>query len=144
MTGAPMRPRVGGPIDRLMPYVWISLGAVAGANARYLVNRGLAGWLGPALPYGTFAVNLAGCVAIGVLATLVRTRFVHEPDVMVFLGIVGFLGSLTTFSAFAWEGHVMLQDGAWMRAWAYLVISVSAGLAGVRLGVAIAQRWGGA
>src|SRR5689334_21973480 len=46
-----------GAIPRLAPFLWISLGAVFGANLRYLVNRGMAQWLGPAFPYGTFVVN---------------------------------------------------------------------------------------
>ena len=59
-----------------MPFLWISLGAVFGANARYLVNRLMAQWLGTAFPYGTFVVNiflsvfagLAG-VQLGILLT---------------------------------------------------------------------------
>ena len=49
--------------------------------------------------------------------------------------IVGFLGSLTTFSSFAWETHGLVADGEWVRALANVVLSVGGGLAGVWLGV---------
>ena len=126
-----------------MPFVWISLGAVPGAIARYLVNRLMAGWLGTAFPYGTLVVNLAGCLAIGVVATLVTGRLVDRPDVIRLVLIVGFLGSLTTFSSFAYETHNLFNDGAWIRALANILLSVCAGVAGVRLGILLTPKLGG-
>ena len=125
-----------------MPYVWISIGAIVGANARYLVNRAMAQWLGTAFPYGTFVVNVAGCVLVGVVATMVTGRLVDRPEVVRLVMIVGFLGSLTTFSSFAYETHGLLNDGAWIRALLNIVLSVLAGLAGVRLGILLTPRLG--
>jgi CrcB protein len=127
----------------LGPLLWISLGAVLGANARYLVNRGAAHWLGTGFPYGTLLVNVAGCLAIGFVGTLVTARLVDRPEVVRQLVIVGFLGSLTTFSSFAWETTGLFNDGAWVRAGLNIVLGVVAGLVGVRLGVALAHRLGG-
>jgi CrcB protein len=126
-----------------MPYLWISLGAVLGANTRYLVNRVSAQWLGTAFPYGTLIVNLVGCLAVGAVATLVTGRLIDRPEVVRLVVIVGFLGSLTTFSSFAYETHALFQDGAWVRAAANILVSVLAGLAGVRLGVLLTPRLGG-
>jgi len=47
-------------------------------------------------------VNLAGCLAVGAVATLVTGRLIDRPDVDRLVVIVGFLGSLTTFSSFAY------------------------------------------
>ncbi len=126
-----------------MPYVWISLGAIVGANTRYLVNRVMAQWLGPAFPYGTMVVNVVGCVAIGVIATMVTGRLIDRPEVVRLVMIVGFLGSLTTFSSFAYETHSLLNDGAWIRALVNILLSVLAGLAGVRLGILLTPKLGG-
>jgi fluoride ion exporter CrcB/FEX len=50
---------------------------------------------------------------------------------------------LTTFSSFAWETHGLMQDGAWARAILNILLSVFAGLAGVRLGIELTPRLGG-
>jgi len=126
-----------------MPFVWISLGAVPGAISRYLVNRLMAQWLGTAFPYGTLVVNLVGCIAIGAVATMVTGRLIDRPDVVRLVVIVGFLGSLTTFSSFAYETHGLLADGAWVRALANVLVSVIAGIAGVRLGMMLTPGLGG-
>jgi len=106
-----------------------------------VLGRAVAQWLGPAFPYGTLVINVAGSVAIGCVAALLAGRLVDRPDVVRQLVIVGFLGSFTTFSAFTWETHGLLQDGEWMRAAANVVASVVAGLAGVRVGVEMAAWW---
>lgn len=126
-----------------MPFVWISLGAVMGANARYLVNRLMAQWLGTAFPYGTFAVNVVGCLAVGIAGTMVAGRLIDRPEIVRLVVIVGFIGSLTTFSSFAYETHQLLEDGAWVRASINVVASVLAGLLGVRLGILLTPKLGG-
>jgi CrcB protein len=131
------------PISRLTPFLWISLGAVLGANARYLVNVLAARWWGTGFPWGTFVVNAAGCLAIGVVATMVTGRLIDRPEVVRLVLIVGFLGSLTTFSSFAYETHSLFADGAWVRALANVVLSVAAGLAGVRLGILLTPALSG-
>ena len=126
-----------------MPFIWISVGAVPGAIARYLIGRLMAGWLGTAFPYGTFVVNTAGCLIVGAVGTMVTARLIDHADVVRLVVIVGFLGSLTTFSSFAYETHSLLSDGAWVRALLNIVLSVLAGLAGVRIGVLLTPRLGG-
>jgi fluoride exporter len=126
-----------------MTFVWISIGAVAGANARYVVNRLMAQWMGTAFPYGTLVVNVFGCVAIGVIATMVTGRLIDRPEVIRLVLIVGFLGSLTTFSSFAYETNSLFQDGAWIRALLNILVSLLAGLAGVRLGILLTPKLGG-
>ena len=130
-------------MPRLTTFTWISIGAVLGANARYFVNRAAAKWLGAAFPYGTLAVNVLGCLAIGLVATLAAGRLIGKPEIVRLVVVVGFLGSLTTFSSFSYETHELFRDGAWVRACANIVLSVLAGLAGVRLGIELTPRLAG-
>ena len=83
-------------------------------------------WLGRSFPYGTLVVNVTGCLAIGVIGTMVAGRLIERPDVVRLVVIVGFLGSLTTFSAFAYETHSLFRDGAWVSAAVNIVVSVVA------------------
>lgn len=103
----------------------------------------MAQWFGTAFPYGTLVVNVVGCLAIGVVATMVTGRLIDRPEVVRLVVIVGFLGSLTTFSSFAYETHSLFDDGAWTRALANILLSVFAGLAGVRVGILLTPRLGG-
>ena len=118
----------------LLPYLWISLGAVLGANARYLVNRGMVHVAGVDFPWATFAVNVAGSFAIGLVGTLLAERLVPNAEVVRQAVIVGFLGSLTTFSSLTWETTGLLNNAAWLRAGLNIVLSVAVGLMAVRLG----------
>jgi CrcB protein len=126
-----------------MPLFWIALGAIPGAWARYAVNRVAAQWFGTAFPYGTLIVNVAGCVAIGIVGAMVTGRLIDRPEVVRLVLMVGFLGSLTTFSSFAYETNGLFTDGAWVPALANIVLSVAAGLAGVRLGILLTPALGG-
>ena len=119
------------------------MGAILGANLRYLTSRWLGAWLGTAFPFGTFVVNAAGCLAIGLVGTMVTARLVERPEMVRLIVMVGFLGSLTTFSSFAYESYGLFNDGAWLRALLNIILSIFAGLVGVRLGIALTARLGG-
>ncbi len=97
--------------------LWIGLGAVLGANARYLVSLWLTAKLGPAFPYGTLTVNAAGSLLLGFLVAAGSHYLALSPQVRLLL-FVGFLGSFTTFSTFAFESVSLWQNG---RIWASLV-----------------------
>ena len=88
----------------------VGLGGFVGAIARY----GISGWIhrltGPAFPYGTLAVNVAGCFLIGIFMTMVEVRQVFSPNLRLIL-MTGFLGSLTTFSTFGYETVALFRDG---------------------------------
>lgn len=122
----------------------VAVGGAAGSVARYLLQGWVqrrtsetSGWL-PLLPTGTLAVNLLGCVAIGLLATLLQERVAVDPALRSGL-LIGVLGGFTTFSAFGWETLGLLRAGNLLLAGAYVVASVALGLAGVWLGIAVAR-----
>lgn len=124
-----------------MRWLWIFLGGGAGAVLRYE----LGGWVqaqgGAAFPWGTFAVNALGCLAIGVLATWIDERAGGGADLRAFL-LTGLLGGFTTFSAFGLETWRLVEAGALGGAAANAVGSVVVCLAAVAAGAAIARAAG--
>lgn len=98
------------------------LGGAIGAGLRHLVGLAALRTAGPGFPWGTLTVNLAGGLAMGLLAGwLVRDG--GTEGARLFLG-VGILGGFTTFSAFSLEVGLMLQRGEFAPAAAYILASV--------------------
>jgi len=118
----------------------VAAGGALGAVARYAVGDWFTRKLGTRFPWGTFAINASGCLAIGFALTLLEERLPGSRAWRPLL-VVGFLGAYTTFSTFGWEAHGLLRDGEWERASAYLLASVALGLIAVRLGVVAARAW---
>jgi CrcB protein len=117
------------------PFVLVGLGGFAGSVARY----SLGGWLlhhtaQQRFPWSTFAVNAAGCLAIGVLAELVAKQGMLGQGARLFL-FTGVLGGFTTFSAFGLETVLLLRRGDTGIAFAYAMGSVAIGVLAVWLGM---------
>jgi CrcB protein len=120
---------------------WLLLfaGGGLGATLRYAVGLWVEERTGPGFPWGTFAVNVAGCFAIGVLATLADEHAWISPSARLLL-VTGLLGGFTTFSAFGMETWQLVEDGAAWLALANAGASVAAGLAAVVLGVTLTRQ----
>ena len=107
-------------------------GGGLGSAFRYLIGLGLNrnDFL---TPYGTFFVNIVGSLLIGVLAgyNLRTLNLNHEYQALL---IAGFLGGFTTFSSFAFENLVMIQNGKFLLFLAYFVSTLIAGLFAVAFG----------
>ena len=121
----------------------MALGGACGAVARYGVSS-LAGRAGEGWPWGTLAVNLMGCLAVGAVLALMLTpepspRWPASPAVRAAV-LVGFLGAFTTFSTYAWEAVDLLANGKPGRAALYLLLSNAAGLAAVWAGWKVFDR----
>ena len=109
----------------------VGLGGVCGALVRHAASATV-GRVGD-VPAATLAVNLTGCLLIGLAAEVFAQRGVRAE---VRLGVlVGFLGSLTTFSTFAAESAILLRTRP-MVGVAYLLLSNAAGL-----GLVVAGGW---
>lgn len=121
-----------------MQYVAVAVGAMLGANLRYVVGAWAADRFGADFPYGTFIVNVSGAFAIGLLLALLAERVGVNPMWRLFFA-TGFLGGYTTFSSYAWEALVLTEQGDWLRAVIYVVGSNVMGLLGVWLGVIFAR-----
>ena len=93
-----------------MNLVLIALGGALGAVSRFLLGNAVSKAIGSALPYGTFVVNVIGCFAMGLLMTIIVDRELLPASWCLFL-CVGLLGGFTTFSSFAYEGLMLLNEG---------------------------------
>ena len=121
-----------------MTYLAISVGAVLGANARYLVGGWVTDRFGTSFPIGTLLVNVTGSFAIGLFLTLIGERLVVA-DWWRPLVAIGFLGSYTTFSTFSFETLALVQSGSWGLAGLNVVGSVAGCLVGVYAGTVLAR-----
>ncbi|UPT75830.1 MAG: CrcB family protein [Elusimicrobiota bacterium] len=114
-----------------MSYAALLTGGLAGVLARYGASRALAPG---ALPWATLAVNLAGCFLAGLFDEAARRRGWGGAHGRLLL-LTGFCGAFTTFSALILELDVMARSSP-SRAAGYVILSVAAGLALLRLGAA--------
>ncbi len=91
----------------------ISLGAIVGANARYLISRFAAKHLGPVFPYGTLFINVTGSFIVGFFIIWTTERVFLDPRWRL-LVVVGFCGAFTTFSSYAFESMAYFEQGQWL------------------------------
>ena len=89
-------------------------------------------------PFGTLVVNLSGCFLLGGIGQFALDHLAFPPDLRVAV-TVGFFGAFTTFSSFSWETVRMFEDGEWVRACAYVLVSVLGGLLLIRTGMRLAK-----
>jgi CrcB protein len=109
-----------------------------GANLRYVIMVWSIDQWGTDFPYGTLIVNVSGAFAIGIILAYLGERLEISLLWRLFF-VTGFLGGYTTFSTYAWEGLVLADQGAWLRAGAYVLGSNVLGFAGVWLGATLAR-----
>lgn len=117
----------------------ISLGAIAGALCRYYVTLWFVQRFGTGFPYGTFFINVTGCLGMGFFTTLALDRIgVISPEVRLLVA-TGFLGAYTTFSTYGIETVYLLRDRAFLIASLYWAGSAILGVMSVQLGVILAR-----
>jgi fluoride exporter len=116
----------------------VAVGGAVGSVFRFLVGIWFLQRVGPGFPWGTFAVNISGAFAIGVVLELAQTRIGLNPYARLFLA-TGVLGGYTTFSAFAYETYRLGRDAFTAQTVLYGFGSVVAGVVAVVLGIAIAR-----
>jgi CrcB protein len=115
----------------------IGFGGFLGSVMRYLMSGAIQRWAGGiGFPLGTFAVNLVGCLLIGVLGGLAENRQVFGPELRMFL-LIGVLGGFTTFSTFGYETFNLLRDGQMVSATGNAVLQVILGVTAVWAGYSL-------
>lgn len=107
-----------------MTLLAIAIGGALGSLSRYLIAVRLYSWLGLGLPYGTLTVNVAGSFLLGLVLALVEERGFLGPETRSFITI-GFLGGMTTFSTFIYEGWSYTRDGDLLLASLYAALSLA-------------------
>jgi CrcB protein len=93
-------------------FIMVSLGAIVGANLRYILSRYAAKVLGPVFPYGTLMINIVGSFIVGWFMIWTTERVLVDPRWRLLI-VVGFCGGFTTFSSYAFESMAYFEQGQW-------------------------------
>jgi len=120
-------------------YLWIALGAVVGASARYFISGYVGQTFSTTFPYGTFFINVTGSLLLGFFLILAGERVLLDPRWRFFIA-VGFCGSYTTFSSYAFETFAYMEQGQWLLMAANILANNALCLVAVVAGAALA-RW---
>lgn len=105
-----------------MTLLLVMLGGAVGAPLRYLTDRAMSARFDPVFPWGTFSVNIAGSLLLGLLVGAAAAL----PGWLSPLVGTGFAGALTTYSTFGYETVRLLQGGARGYALANVIGNVTA------------------
>lgn len=122
-----------------MAYLWIALGAVVGASARYFLSGFIAKLFSSSFPYGTLVINITGSVLLGFFLVWTSERVLIDSRWRLLIAI-GFCGSYTTFSSYAFETFALFEQGQWLLAGSNVIASNLLCLVSVLTGAALA-RW---
>jgi CrcB protein len=116
----------------------IAAGAVSGALSRYHITEWIKAKFGAKFPYGTFVINLTGCLAVGFFFTISQgiTAYPKELDLLI---RTGFLGSYTTFSTYGFDTLSLWRNKETFLTAFYWAGSAILGLGAVMVGVALAN-----
>lgn len=93
-------------------FLAISLAAILGANLRYVISRLAVREFGPVFPYGTLVINIIGSFIVGFFVIWTTERVLLDPRWRL-LVVVGFCGSFTTMSSYAFESMAFFEQGHW-------------------------------
>jgi CrcB protein len=118
-------------------WVLVIVGGMVGAPLRYLTDRAVQSRHDTVFPWGTFTVNVVGCLILGTL-TGAAVAGAASSHLQLLLG-TGLCGALTTYSTFSFETLRLTEDGARLYAAANVVASVAAGLGAAFVGVTVAE-----
>ena len=114
----------------------VGIGGFFGSVARFGIGSWVLARFASPFPFSTLAINILGCLLIGIVAALGEKRGILTGDTRLFL-ITGILGGFTTFSAFGLETFTLLRGGKPVFALLYVGASVVGGLLMVALGWAL-------
>lgn len=116
----------------------ISIAAIIGANMRYVLSRVAAREFGSVFPYGTLVINILGSFIVGLFVIWTTERVLVDPRWRL-LVVVGFCGSFTTFSSYAFETMYFFEHGQWGLMAINIVSNNLLCLAGALGGMAVAR-----
>lgn len=123
-----------------MTVVLVLVGGAVGAPLRYLTDLLIQSRNTGLFPWGTFVVNVAGSLVLGIAASAVLHA--GAPPWVSALVATGFCGALTTFSTFGFETFRLIEDGAWRVAGLNVGASLLAGMTAFVAGWELARLLG--
>lgn len=104
----------------------VGAGSCIGGMARYMTSRAMQSLCHTTFPWGTFAVNIAGCFIIGLVYGLLDRGFQLSAGMKLFI-TVGFCGGFTTFSTFMHENYLLFTGSEHLTVALYALSSAAAG-----------------
>ncbi|CCI12481.1 Protein CrcB homolog 2 [Microcystis aeruginosa PCC 9806] len=118
----------------------VAIGAIFGALSRFYIGELITSIFGQEWQFfGTFFVNVSGCLIIGYIFTIVRENIrIIAPELGLMLA-TGFCGSYTTFSAYSLEVNKFLERGNMTFGLIYWLGSVLGGMMALKIGVILAR-----
>ena len=119
--------------------VAIGVGGALGSVARFGLSTWVYALLGRNFPYGTFVVNVLGCLMMGILFVLFTER-ITDSSVLRAGVLIGVLGGFTTFSSFSIETFNLMEQDETTKAGLYILGSVLLCVASTWLGVLIGRQ----
>jgi CrcB protein len=125
----------------MITYLIVFLGAGIGGMMRHGVNVAVTRTLGTGFPYGIMAINIIGCLVMGLVAGYFTFRGQASQDWRLFL-TTGILGGFTTFSAFSLDAALLYERGELGLMAVYVLGSVILSLAAVFAGLWVVRQFG--
>ncbi len=119
-------------------FLLVFLGGGLGSGLRYLVTITMNQY-SKVLPFGTFTVNMLGCLLIGLILGYAQRENSLTSNQTLLLA-TGFCGGFTTFSAFANENLELIKNGELFNFSVYTISSVSVGILAVYIGFYLTNR----
>jgi fluoride exporter len=123
---------------QLSNYLWIAIGAVVGASARYYLSVSVSRNFASAFPFGTLLINITGSAVLGFFLVFSTERALLDPRWRLLIAI-GFCGSYTTFSSYAFESFALMEQGQWLLTGINILANNALCLAAVLAGAALAR-----
>lgn len=114
----------------------VGIGGFIGSVSRYYSQQIITRFFPSSLPFGTLAINVAGCFLIGVIYAFSEKGNILTPEWRLFLA-TGFCGGFTTFSTFSFESIQLINDGEWLYVSLYVTFSVFIGFIATYLGMSL-------
>ncbi len=126
----------------MMEVLWVAIAGAMGAVSRFAVSSWTRMLWGETFPYGTLAVNVVGCLLLG----LVMTSSLLDDLLPLHLRMaltIGFLGAFTTFSTFGYETMRYVESGDWTTAGLNVSANVILGLVATFGGIWLGRQFFG-
>ncbi len=125
-------------MQNLLPLMYVGLGSMIGGLSRYGMTLATQNVSAFSIPYGTLVSNLAGCLAIGVIAGISGKTELLSTEMRLLLA-TGFCGGFTTMSSFVYELGQFVQDKEYFFASSYFVATLAGAGFAFALGLVISE-----
>jgi fluoride exporter len=122
-------------------FLMVFLGGGLGSVVRFYLGKGVNALHNHPFPFGTFAVNIAACLVLGLVIGLADHRQLISPQAKLFWA-VGFCGGFSTFSTFSNETLILLQAGLTLHLALYIGLSLMVCIAATYGGIYLGEHIG--